>query len=89
MEHSLFSALFSEMNELYKEKLFLTMEDVTSLLSCSKTVVYNWAKRMDPKKRPPRIIVGKEVRFPKREFLKWLMDEQGGARMDGRMNGIE
>jgi len=36
-------------------------------------------KRSDPKKRPPKLIVGKEVRFPKREFMRWLVQEQASG----------
>lgn len=57
-------------------KQFLTVEDVCTLLECSPKVIYNWTKRSDAKKRPPRIIVGKSIRFPKSEFLRWLMNEQ-------------
>lgn len=64
-------------DELFPKKAFLTVEDVMSVLQCGDHVVYNWSKRSDPRKRPPRIIVGKEIRFPKKEFAKWLAVEQG------------
>ena len=69
--------LLQEIEELFKGKPFLTIEDVTQLLTCDEEVVYNWTKRSDPKRRPPRIIVGKDLRFPKREFIKWLAEDQG------------
>lgn len=64
-----------ELDEIFKGKPFLTVEDVTSLLSCEDTTIQNWCKRSDPQRRPPRIFIGKEVRFPKRDFLRWLASE--------------
>lgn len=63
--------------EIFPKKPFLTIDDITGVLQCQEQVVYNWSKRADPKKRPPRILVGKEVRFPRREFAMWLATEQG------------
>ncbi len=68
--------IIRELESLYEVKVFLTMEDVTSLLDCKPTVVYNWIKRADVKKRPPRIMVGKSMRFPKKSFIRWLVKEQ-------------
>lgn len=69
-------AIIQELESLFDLKIFLTMEDITSLLNCKPTVVYNWIKRPDPKKRPPRIMVGKSMRFPKKSFIRWLIKEQ-------------
>jgi predicted DNA-binding transcriptional regulator AlpA len=63
--------------EIFPKKAFLTLADVTEVLQCEEQVIYNWSKRADPRKRPPRIIVGREIRFPKKEFAKWLAHEQG------------
>jgi excisionase family DNA binding protein len=68
--------LIEEINRQYPNKGFLTIEEVASLLDCSKDVIYNWTKRTDPKKRPPRIRVGSSVRFPKMQLAKWLAIEQ-------------
>jgi predicted DNA-binding transcriptional regulator AlpA len=65
-----------EVSRTIPEKAFLSMNDVCELLACSPTVIYNWVKRADPKRRPPRIVIGREVRFPKGEFLRWLAEEQ-------------
>lgn len=74
--------LLEEIDTLFKDQAFLTMEDVSKLLSCDEQVIYNWTKRMDPKRRPPRIIVGKSIRFPKREFIRWLAKEQGKSALN-------
>jgi predicted DNA-binding transcriptional regulator AlpA len=69
--------LYEEVNDLFPNKIYLTLKDVTTLLECSPNVVYNWIKRSDSKKRPPRVFIGTEMRFPKRKFLRWLEQEQG------------
>ena len=70
------SAFIHESAEHFKSKVFLTIQDVAQLLDCPEQVVYHWTRRADPKRRPPRLIVGKSIRFPKSTFLLWLADEQ-------------
>jgi predicted DNA-binding transcriptional regulator AlpA len=67
--------LLQEVNERFPEKAFLTLSEVAQFLDCSENVIYNWTKRSDPKRRPPRIIVGKTLRFPKRDLVRWLVEE--------------
>lgn len=69
-------SLRQEIDQRFSGKGFLTTEDICTFLSCDEAVVYNWNKRVDPRRRPPRIQVGKELRFPKYEFVKWLAEEQ-------------
>ena len=69
--------IYQEMTEVLKGRLFLTIDDVAELMGCSRKVVYNWTRRKDPLKRPPRIAVGKTIRFPKATFVEWLLKEQG------------
>ena len=71
----MFESLFQEFNDAYPQKPFLTIEEIAKLLNCNESVIYNWSKRPDPKKRPPRLVVGKSVRFPKRDFTRWLAGE--------------
>ena len=78
MENSATHFLMQEIDALFPGKIFLTLEDVANLLSCSPKVIYNWTKRSNPIRRPPRLLVGKELRFPKREFVRWLSEEQTG-----------
>jgi len=68
--------LTQEIDEIFKGKPFLTLGDVSQLLGCDVQIVHNWTRRSDPRKRPPRIMVGKELRFPRREFVRWLVTEQ-------------
>ncbi len=70
----MFKSFIDEAEQIYKGKMFLTLNDVTALLGCEDKVIYNWTRRVDPKKRPPKIFVGKELRFPKRDFLQWLIE---------------
>jgi excisionase family DNA binding protein len=72
-------SILEELNEIFKGQAFLTVENIATLLNCPEQVIYNWTKRSDPKRRPPRIIVGKSIRFPKRDFAKWLAAEQSAV----------
>jgi excisionase family DNA binding protein len=69
-------SMIKEISDLYPGKAFLTIEEVTELLGCSKKVVYNWSRRNSLKRRPPRICVGRTIRYPKGEFILWLIREQ-------------
>lgn len=71
--------ILDDVNQMFPNKAYLTMQDVMTLLECSSNVIYNWTKRSDAKRRPPRVFVGTEVRFPKRQFLRWLEKEQGST----------
>ena len=72
-------SILEEVDQAFQGRAFLTVEDIAQLLSCSEQVVYNWTKRADPKRRPPRVIVGKSIRFPKRKFAQWLLNEQSAV----------
>ncbi len=76
-------SLLKEIDEIFKGKLFLTIQDIMALLSCDENTIYNWTKRSNPSRRPPRIIVGRELRFPKKAFLQWLLQEQSGLIVFG------
>ena len=65
-----------DLEELYKGKPFLTIQEVAQFLECAEQVVYRWTRR------PTRISVGKTLRFPRWVFLRWLANEQ---MMDGRL----
>lgn len=75
--------MMQEMESLFKGRLFLTIEDVTSLLMCDEKTVLNWTKRVDKTRRPPRIYIGSSIgnnlRFPTKPFLNWLVKELAGA----------
>jgi excisionase family DNA binding protein len=75
----MFETLFEEVNRLYPEKGLLTLQEVCNFLECEPQTIYNWTKRSEPKRRPPKIAVGREVRFPKKEFVRWLAQEQGNC----------
>ena len=68
--------LIQEIGTIFPEKALLTAEDISKALECEVQTIHNWSKRSNPKRRPPRIIVGKEVRFPKKHFLLWFAEEQ-------------
>ena len=75
----MFESLLLELERHCPNSALLTIDDVASFLACDKKVIYNWGKRTDPKMRPPRIMVGREVRFPKRDFCQWLAQTQGNG----------
>ena len=75
----MFNSFIEEAEEIYKGKMFLSMDDVTGLLRCDQSVIYNWTRRQNVKKRPPRINVGKEIRFPKLDFFEWLVQENSSG----------
>lgn len=69
--------MVEEIGKVFPEKALLTIEDICKSLECDMQTVYNWNKRQSPKRRPPRILVGKAIRFPKRLFVLWFLQEQG------------
>jgi len=69
-------SVVQEMSSIFPDKALLTVDDVCKSLECDERTVYNWSKRQNPKRRPPRILVGRDVRFPKRTFLLWFAEEQ-------------
>ena len=71
----MFDELLKDVERLLQDKALLTIDDVSQLLDCDRRVVYNWTKRQDPSRRPPKFPVGKSFRFPKTQFLRWLMNE--------------
>lgn len=75
----MYEALYEGSEQIFPNKPVLNPEEVAQLLDCSPDVIYNWLKRSDPSKRPPKLIIGKSVRFPKKDFLRWLVKEQGNG----------
>jgi excisionase family DNA binding protein len=81
----MYETLFQEMERLYPQKGLLTVEEICEFLSCDKETVYNWTKRSNRKRQPPRLMIGKTLRFPKKDFAKWLSEEQlRGSMMVGQ-----
>ena len=72
----MFEHIQDEFDKAYPKKVFLTLSEVAELLACEPKVVYNWTRRPQAERRPPALMVGKEIRFPKNAFLKWLCEEQ-------------
>ncbi len=72
----MFETLLAEVNRCFPDKGMLTVEEICKFLECDRQTVYNWVKRTDCRRQPPRIVVGKGLRFPTREFVRWLTEEQ-------------
>jgi len=69
-------SLIKDFEAVFKEKPLLTMEDIAGVCGCTKKVVYNWTRRSEVDRRPPRVVIGRQVRFPRTEFILWLVREQ-------------
>jgi predicted DNA-binding transcriptional regulator AlpA len=69
-------SIITSLEEIFQDKLLLTVQDICFGLGCEETVVYNWMKRADPDRRPPKLRVGQALRFPRRPFVRWLAKEQ-------------
>ena len=72
----MYEALIEDMDRLFPNKSFLTIEEVCEFLVCDRETIYNWSKRNDPKRQPPRLMIGKTLRFPKKDFVRWLTEVQ-------------
>jgi hypothetical protein len=70
-------ALIQIAEKIFPEKELLTKEEVAKILNCDAKIVQNWVKRTDPARRPPRLILGTDIRFPKRELMRWVVENQG------------
>ncbi len=71
--------LIQDFAVLFGNKALLSIDDVAQGVGCTPKVVYNWTRRNDPARRPPRVVIGRTVRFPKTEFVRWLIKEQTRA----------
>jgi len=69
-------SFIESLEELFRDKLLLTVQDICQGLGCAETVVYNWMKRADADRRPPKLRVGQEMKFPRGPFVRWLAKEQ-------------
>ena len=63
----------------FAEKNWLTPGDLAEVFECDAKAIHSWIKSMlklPEDRHPPRFKLGKEVRFPKAEFLVWLANHQ-------------
>ena len=74
----MYESMIQDVEQMFQGKAFLTVAEVAQFMRCTEEVVYNLTRRPNPKRRPPNIGVGKEIRFPKRPFAQWLADELTG-----------
>ena len=73
----LVEGIMQEINDCYKGKIFLSVKDVSEILGCSQEDVHNLSRLRRHQKKPPRIMVFNEVRYPKKAFVEWLLLERG------------
>lgn len=78
----MYESLLKLAEKVFRDKELLTIEEIAQFLQCDPEVVYNWTRRIDSKRRPPKLSIGKLIRFPKDDFMKWLAEET--ARRDTR-----
>lgn len=63
----------------FHEKNWLTTKDLAQAFECDEKSICAWIKttlKREEGKRPPKFKLGREYRFPKKEFLAWLADYQ-------------
>ena len=70
-------ALLAVADHLFPHREMLSKEDIAKILECDPKVISHWVKRTDPAKRPPRLLLGSDHRFPKREMMRWVVENQG------------
>ena len=71
-------ALVDFADRTFPNKEILTLMELAQILDCEPHVIQNWVKRSDSSKRPPRLILGNSLKFPKREVLRWVVETQSG-----------
>ena len=79
----MYETILEEINRIFPQKGILTLEEVCKFLECDRETVYNWSRRSDPKRQPPRLKIGKALRFPAKELAKWLVEEQVRGGLEG------
>ena len=72
----LLEALLRIAQQKFPEKELLTKDELALVLECDPKIIYNWARRPLTEKRPPGLKLGGETRFPKAEFIRWVVETQ-------------
>ena len=72
MNENLVLSILDDLNAQFTNKTLLSHEDLKSFLGCDDSTIYNWSRR---KVQPPRMIVGRTVRYSKRALAQWLATE--------------
>ena len=72
----LVDSMVKDMNREFSEKAILSVDDLAKFFACPKGVIYNWNRRVDVNRRPPKVTFGKEVRYQKRALALWMVMEQ-------------
>lgn len=57
------------------DRNWLTPADLAEVFECEAKAIHSWIKstmKLPEGKQPPRFKLGREVRFPKAEFLVWI-----------------
>ena len=78
----MYESLLDEANRLFPNKGVLSIEEIAQVLDCETVVIYNWTRRSNPDRRPPRLLIGRGFRFTKKEFFKWLSEIQATGNAD-------
>ena len=66
----------NDLDNMFPDKSFLSIKDVAKFLEIKDRAVYQMTRRVNPRRRPPRISIGSEIRFPKKLFIMWLIDSE-------------
>jgi len=72
----IYELLLMRANELYPGKVWLTEENLAVILEVRPSTIKSYYKRPEDK-QPPRLVIGKEMKFPKERVLEWFVKVQG------------
>ena len=69
-------ALLRIARERFPDKQLIGTSELAEIFECDIKVVQNWLRRSTPDRRPPRIKLGHEFRFPRDEVVRWVIETQ-------------
>ena len=69
-------ALIRIARQRFPDRELINATELAQILECEPKVVQNWIRRSTPDRRPPRIKLGGEFRFPIEEVLRWVIEAQ-------------
>lgn len=72
----MYETIFEMMTEMFPNKKFVTALEIAKFLDCEIEMIQRWSKKGKPESRPPRLLVGREARYPMAEFCKWLSTQK-------------
>ena len=69
-------ALLRIARERFPDRQLIGVEELAAIFECEPKIVQNWLRRSTPDRRPPRIKLGNQFRFPRDEVVRWVIETQ-------------